>query len=318
MRLGPYSLRVLITGGHGFIGGRLAKHLVNTGFDVVLGSRCEHNKVEWLPDASTVKIDWADQECLEAACDDVDVIIHASGMNAQDCRNSVERAFEVNALYTAKLMQAAREKQVKRVIYLSTVHVYSNKLFGEITENTLPQNLHPYASSHLAGESIVLDSNQTDNIVLRLSNAFGAPSHTKANCWMLLVNDLCRQVVVDGGMTLKSDASQLRDFITLKDVVASVEHMINISLVDNENNIFNIGGENKLSILEMATIIADRASQLFGGKPVIKQLTKASKRSDNDLNIRIDKLKSTGFNLTKPLQQEVDETLLFCKQHFTT
>jgi UDP-glucose 4-epimerase len=59
-----------------------------------------------------------------------------------------------------------------------------------------------------------------EGIVIRVSNSFGAPAHQHANCWMLLVNDLCRQAVSTGQMTLRSSGIRRRDFVTLTDTYA--------------------------------------------------------------------------------------------------
>ncbi len=308
-------MRILITGAYGLVGGRLAKHLVAEGHQVILGSRANHLCAEWLPEATNVQLEWNSQASLESACESVDIIVHAAGLNAQDCKENIVQAFEVNASNIGRLILAAINARVKRIVYLSTAHVYANPLLGDITEKSCPYNLHPYASSNLAGEHIVLAADGIESIVLRLSNAFGAPTHKDADCWMLLMGDLCRQTIEHECITLKSDASQLRDFLTLADAVAAIEHCINISLESTKINIFNVAGENTLSILEMAKIIAGRAKVLFGYQPEIKELSVRSPFSDN-LNISIEKLKSTGFSLQNPIQQEIDETLLFCHKYF--
>ena len=105
---------------------------------------------------------------------------------------------DFNGVATKRLVEAASRAGVKKFIYLSTAHVYASPLVGTITEQTLPNNSHPYASSHLAGESAVLNADERgviQGVVMRLSNAYGAPMHKGVNCWMLVVNDLCRQAV---------------------------------------------------------------------------------------------------------------------------
>jgi UDP-glucose 4-epimerase len=78
-------MRILITGGFGFVGGRLAVHLAQVGHKIILGTRHSTASPEWLPHAEVAKIAWDDEVALERLCDGVDVIIHAAGMNAQDC-----------------------------------------------------------------------------------------------------------------------------------------------------------------------------------------------------------------------------------------
>ena len=154
-----------------------------------------------------VLIDWFDSSSLKSACESVHVIIHTSGMNAPNSKNNPIKAFEVNGLLTGKLIEAAKTKKVKRFIYLSTAHVYSSPLLGNVTEDICPRNLHPYATSHLAGENILISDDGIQGVVLRLSNSFGAQVHKDVNCWMLLINDLCRQAVEDKKIVDSSYAS---------------------------------------------------------------------------------------------------------------
>ena len=76
-------------------------------------------------------------------------------MNAQNCVTDPVAALEVNAVATARLLQAAIRQGAKRFIYLSTAHVYGSSLSGVITEETCPASLCPYAASHRAGEDVV-------------------------------------------------------------------------------------------------------------------------------------------------------------------
>jgi UDP-glucose 4-epimerase len=111
---------------------------------------------------------------------------------------------------------------------MSTTHVYGPQV-GRLEETTLPAPRHPYATSHRAAEDAVLAaSGNFTAMVLRLSNGFGAPTHAQANCWTLLVNDLCRQAVTDCTLRLRSAGLQHRDFIPLADVTRIVDHMLHL------------------------------------------------------------------------------------------
>ena len=145
VRRGRFSLamRILITGGFGFVGGRLAVHLAQAGHQVLIGSRNESNPPDWLPQAEVAQIKCNDDCFIESSWEGVDVIIHAAGMNAQDCAADPVAALDVNGVATARLVEAASRAGVKKFIYLSTAHIYASLLVGTITEETLPRN--PYA-----------------------------------------------------------------------------------------------------------------------------------------------------------------------------
>lgn len=313
-------MRVLITGGFGLIGGRLALHLQQAGMQIVLGTRQARPSPDWLPEAEVVTTNWCDTDALATICRQVDVVIHTAGMNAQDCSVDPATALEFNGLATARLVDAATRAAVKRFIYLSTAHTYASPLSGIITEDTCPRNLHPYATSHLAGENVLLYASRCqkkiEGVVLRLSNAFGAPVHKDVNCWMLLVNDLCRQAVTTGKLVLRSDGSQQRDFITLKDTVRCIEHFLSLPFLACSDGLFNLGGERTQSVLEMTQLVAERCSIILGFTPLIERLNTPYEETAIPLNYRIDKLKSTAFTLQRDYQSEIDATLSLCQMDF--
>ncbi|QDD13379.1 SDR family oxidoreductase [Candidatus Methylopumilus rimovensis] len=309
-------MRVLITGGYGYIGGRLAQYLFTHGREVFLGSRNLHQRTNWLPEAKNILINWCDPLSLTLACKHIDVIIHTSGMNAKESKLNSLEALKVNGQYTDNLLQAAKTQKVKRFIYLSTAHVYSAPLLGHINENTPLKNLHPYATSHLAGENFILSDNQITGFVLRISNAFGPPTHRDVNCWMLLVNDLCRQAIEKRAMTLNSDISQLRDFITLTDVISAIDSFIEMP-PNKFNDVYNLGGEFSINIFQMAGLIGSRCRALFNYSPEIIIREKDRAYSQSVLKYDIEKLKSTGFKLAKKINDEIDATLLFCLENFS-
>ena len=312
-------MRILITGGFGFVGGRVAQHLQQAGHQIVLGSRNASSPPSWLPKADVVKTDWSDSRGLEQICNGADVVIQAAGMNAQDCAADPVAALGFNCLATTRLVAAASRAGVKRFIYLSTAHVYSSPLVGTITEDDCPRNMHPYATSHLAGENAVLFASQRgliEGIVLRLSNAFGAPVHKDINCWMLLVNDLCRQAVVTGKLVLRSNGLQQRDFITLQDVARCVMHFIALPITDCSDGLFNLGGDCAQSIFDLTQLVAGRCQDVLGFTPPIKRVEPQAGVQTLILNYSIAKLKTTGFLLQSPVNNEIDGTLSFCHKMF--
>ena len=312
--------KVLITGGCGYLGGRLAQFLASQeGYEILLGSRRQTQSPSWLPKAKVVETQWDSPQGLEEVCSGVDAIVHLAGMNAQDCAADPVAAMEVNAVATIRMVQAAIRQKVKRFIYMSTVHVYGSPLTGVITEETKPTPVHPYALSHQAGEDAVLASHQSgeiEGIVVRLSNAYGAPADKIANCWMLLVNDLCRQAAISGRLVLRSAGLQKRDFIALQDVARAIKHFIELSIDKIDCGLFNLGGEAPYRIIDLAELIAVRCEAVLGYRPEIERPEPVPDESSPKLNYQIDKLKETGFYLNGDVVSEIDATLRFCQQKF--
>lgn len=313
-------MRILIPGGFGFVGGRLAQNLSAAGHKIVLGTSRQSQTSDWLPDAEIAQINWDDTHSLKQICDGIDVVIHAAGMSARDCAAHPTGALEFNGLATSRLVLAAVEAGVKRFFYLSTAHVYDSPLLGTIEEESCPRNLHPYATSHLAGESALryaAERKQIVGIVLRLSNAFGVPAQKEANCWMLLINDLCRQAVSLRSMTLRSSGLQRRDFVTLHDVVGAVSHLIELPKEEVDLGVFNVGSGQSTSVINMAKLIQSRCFHLLGYTPEIIRPQSVENEQGLDLDYRIDKLLHTGFSLNGNIVKEIDDILIMCQESFS-
>ena len=316
-------MRVLITGGLGFIGGRLAQYLLEAGHQIIIGSRKISNPPTWLVQAEVETIKWNDDIALENSCNGVDIVIHAAGMNAQDCLSDPISALEFNGYGTLKLLEAAIRAKVSKFIYLSTAHVYSSPLLGTITEESRPTNPHPYATSHLAGDQAVDSANKAGKIqgfIFRLSNGFGAPMHEHVNCWMLLVNDLCKQAVISHQMTLKSSGNSERDFIGLTQVCQTIEKIAFQADRLNQSNLYNIGSGEAQSVMTMAKLIQQRCAYTLGFKPSInigKPHTN-TKSLNAKLTYCIDKINKHGIKFSNEEKvKEIDNLLLFCQSKFT-
>jgi UDP-glucose 4-epimerase len=316
------TMRVLIAGGLGFVGGRIAAHLAQAGCSIVLGSRKAIDPPAWLPQAKVAQINWEDAPALERCCKGVDIVIQAAGMNAQDCAADPVAALAFNGLATARLVAAAAKAGVKRFIYLSTAHVYASPLVGTITEETCPRNLHPYATSHLVGEQAVLaarNRGQIQSIVLRLSNAFGAPMHKDVNCWTLLVNDLCRQAVQNGKLILNSSGQQQRDFIGMNEVCHVIEQLvINKDEKDCQSGIFNVGAGVSESVLGMTKIIQQRCVKILGFEPDLQRQQDLKEESHAPLIYQSARLDQLTMNLVYTNYcDEIDKLLRYCETVFS-
>lgn len=313
-------MRILITGGLGFVGGRLAAHLAQSGHQIVLGSRKAITSPSWLSQSEVTKTNWEDISSLKQCCMGVDVVVHAAGMNAQDCAADPVAALAFNGVATARLVDAACGAGVQRFIYFSTAHVYAAPVVGIITEDTCPRNLHPYATSHLAGENAVLGADQRSliqGIVLRLSNAFGSPMHKDVDCWMLLVNDLCRQAVETRKLVLRGSGLQQRDFISMDKVCRATERLAVAQSDHCQTGIFNIGSGVSQSVLAMAQTIQKRCLEVLGFEPELHCKQDASVDLNVSLMYQASRIDSLGFkhDVTNNIA-EIDQLLCYCDAVF--
>ena len=310
-------MKVLIAGGLGYIGGRLAKHFYQFGHSVFIGSQSNHKT---LPEFSNIKVlNFNLDEVLpfNNQLKDFELVIHAAGMNSIDCEKNPELAHEYNGNLTNRILQSAINQGVRRYIYLSTAHVYNSPLIGNFSELSETKNKHPYALTHLEGERHILDAHQEKKIhgiVLRISNSFGPPLSPLANCWMLVINDLCLQAIRFKKLRIKSDGTQLRNFITLSDVINAIDFFSKISIDKLDNGLFNLGSDFTTSISDIAKIISQKAERILKIKPpIILAKTKTSLISAS-FSYEISKLKKIGFILQNQINQEIDDLLLYCKK----
>jgi UDP-glucose 4-epimerase len=263
--------------------------------------------------------DWNSEESLRACCKGVDVLVHLAAMNAVECAADPVAALIVNAVATTRLLEAAKKEKVRRFVYLSTAHVYGSPLMGHISEATWPQPIHPYATSHRAAEDVVMAADrqgQIEGLVLRLSNAFGAPADPAANCWDLLFNDLCRQAIINKALVLRSNGLQRRDFVTLTDVCRAITHLAELPLESSTPRLFNVGGDWAPTVWEAAKLIAERVEIRIGYRTSLKRIEPRNGESAADLVYQSNLLSSTGFRLQADRIAEIDALLAFCEKEF--
>lgn len=313
---------ILISGGLGYVGGRVGEWLArNPDFEIFVTSRNPDSAQlpDWCAKDHCIQLDLHNDDDMTNVCKNMDVVVHFAALNEIDSFKDPEKALVINSLGTQKLLRSAVLAGVRRFIYFSTAHIYRTPLEGIISETTLPRPVHPYAITHRTAEDFVLSAShekKIQGIVLRLSNSIGAPINARVDRWSLISNDLCRQVMTTKEIRLKSSGVQVRDFIALSDVARVVAHMISLDAEKLDNGIFNLGGEQTLSIMQLATRIQERCRLKFNFLPPIVRPEPASDEKSMPLTYSIEKLKSTGFHIEGDLDLEIDNTLSFCRKEF--
>ena len=310
-------MKILITGSTGLLGGRLTQFLdQNKSHQLLLGTRDLAKLPNQFAHLDAVAIDWTSQEQLNQICDSVDCIIHLAGMNAQQCARASVEELAADVMSTERLVNAAINNGVKRFIYLSTVHVYSNHLEGEINESHKVSNPHPYAANHFRKEEVIsrLSKGKLNSIILRMSNAFGAPVVADTDCWMLLVNDLCKQVVLNKKIILKSKTDQRRDFIPIFDACKAIELLIS-KPIDSSfifTHLYNLGGDWAPTINEIADLVSQRYEFIYKDKISFKKID--SPILPPDFHFNIEKIKRIGYcpSSKDVVNREIDKTIQFC------
>lgn len=218
-------MRVLVTGGFGFIGSRLGEALRVRGHDVVLlDYRKPDYSIREIPDVESYLIDLTDGESLERLpIGRADVIVHLAGQpSAAASFRDPAGDLRANTETTVRLLEWGRAKGIRKFLYASTFNVYGEKLSEEpYSENDFCEPKSPYGVSKLQAEHYVrlLSSRYAiDWNVLRMFNIFGPgqdptdPDHGMINIFLnqLRFSD---EVVVKGGL------DRYRDFLFIDDAV---------------------------------------------------------------------------------------------------
>ena len=310
-------MRILVTGAFGFLGGRLSNFLALKGHTVILGTRKDREVPGWIKENTKVrKIDWGSDSALKRECCNADIVIHAAGMNAKQCQENPSKALDFNGSATERLVKICEEEGVLGIIYLSTVHVYSSSLKGIFSEESQPLNDHPYAATSLIGENAILtktDKSNLNRLVLRLSNAVGSPMNYDANCWMLLVNDICKQIVTRGKIIIRSPANLIRDFFPVSLLCNTVSEFTKTK--NFETNLLNVCSSKAITIEKIVDMVCDRSRVVLGYNP--KVIYESSLRFDCENNLRISNKKLRSLIKSEiNLNREIDNLLLNCNKWF--
>mgnify|MGYP001158160858 FL=1 len=312
---------ILITGGLGYLGGRIANHLIQKqDTPIVLGVKDKNFKLpDELRNCKVIQLNVLSASDLKAACNGVTSIVHLAALNFQESQKDPQKASLINTEGTYELLRSAVKTGVKKFIYFSTAHVYRSPLEGNIDETTKTLPGNPYASSHLEAEKHVLkfhSDNNINGIVFRLSNAIGRPMDKNVNCWMLAANNFCKQAILNQEIVLKGDPYQQRDFIPISHIERLTEEILDSSKIGYYGKVMNVGSEKSLSLLDLAKKISNRCKVLFGYEPKLIQNQESDKKTNDGLNYNCKDFKGLNIFSEKTLEDEIDELLKFCKNFF--
>jgi len=307
-------MNIIISGGLGYVGGRLSKYLAENGHTVTALSR-QANSLPHLTLPTGMSIAHPDVFAQQPDKLNVfDVFIHLAALNENDCVTYPAKAIEVNITHTWQWLDRAYQAGIKQFIYFSTAHVYGKPLQGYYDEESPTHPVHPYAITHKCAEDYVLSyraEKGMNNLVIRLTNSFGGPAFPTADRWTLLVNDLCRSAVATGTMILQSDGTQLRDFICLEDVCGALNTLLHKDI--NKSGVYNLGTGVSITAWEMATNIHVVAEKILK-KEIILQRQSASDKTNKGLIISIDKMKTLKWSPLNLISEEIQTTLNYFRK----
>jgi len=252
-------MRIVITGGAGFIGSNLATELSKEKeSEVIIVDDLSTGRVSNLEkinkNINLVRGSITDLQLLKGIFKDVDYVFHQAAIP------SVPRSIKdpiasnnANVNGTLNVLVAAKDCNVKKVIYASSSSVYGDTPELPKREDMVPNPLSPYAVTKLLGEYYCKVFNEVyglKTISLRYFNVYG-PRQDPYSDYAAVIPRFINRVLENKPPVIYGDGEQTRDFTFVKDVVRA-----NIQAMKSDaNGVYNIASGNRISINELANVI---------------------------------------------------------------
>lgn len=259
-------MRILVTGGAGFIGSHLVARLIDDGHRVTVvdnfSTGNKRNLKSWKKEIKIFPADICDCLSLAPKIGAIEAIFHlASKVTVSGSFHKKVDFERINIQGTLEVLKLAMYSQVTKFIFVSSAAVYGNQSRFPICETAPTRPLSPLGKTKLAAEAHCLDfaKRGLDVTILRLFNVYGPgqnPAYESAVTTFIDDMRRDRSVVIDG------DGSQTRDFIAIDDVTSSLVASLKKNL---KSTIFNIGSGKEISIRELFLLLCD----ILGRRPVV-------------------------------------------------
>ena len=267
-------MKILITGGAGFIGSHLCTKYTKEGHEVLClddFSSGNLTNVRHLLDCRNFKLikgDIRDFDLLERIMRDVYVVFHLAAQIHVD-RSYVEPklTYEVNVIGTQNILEVARIHDIKRVIHASTSEVYGSAQYAPIDEKHPLNAPHPYGASKIAADRLCYAYTQTygmDIAIPRLFNTFGPRQRDIGYGGVISI--FTRRVLSNVPPIIYGDGLQTRDYTYIDDAVRAYDLILKHEKPITEPVNFGSGGE--LAILDLANMVIDLCGRKGDMKPV--------------------------------------------------
>ncbi len=246
-------MRILVTGGSGFIGSHVVDKLIDAGhvvriFDMVPSPFHTEQGID------TYIGDLSDSAALQDALEGIDAVLHLAAVaDVDEVVLDPAWAEEVNARGTLNVLEAARVTGVPRVMYASTIWVYNGLGLAEVDEETtLALPGHLYTATKLAGEMYCTSYAELYGLkctILRFGIPYGPRARPAA-----VVPAFVRRALAGEPLTIAGSGDQSRRFVYVEDladgcVAALAPHAA--------GRVYNLVGDEDTTVLEIAEVVGD-------------------------------------------------------------
>ena len=299
-------MRILITGGLGYLGSYLGRGLASrVGCDVRLLVKNVPRAFEsWQDRFEIIRADVTERDQVRGCCGDCDAVLHLAALDRQESRADPRQALLISGIGTRNILEEAVLAKVPRVVYFSTIHVYGNARETTIRETSEVRPRDDYSVAHYLGELYCeqfREPSRVDVVRLRIANGFGAPVDRRVDCWSLAVHDFCRSAVERAEIIIKSTGTQRRDFIPISDILKATQLVLTASPERLLHSLYNVASGVPTSINEVATRVAKVCRELRGkAAEIVHRPTSPASEGESSPVVDIERIRSLGFEPEPP------------------
>ncbi|MDA3786939.1 MAG: NAD(P)-dependent oxidoreductase [Desulfobacula sp.] len=284
-------MRVLVTGGAGYIGSLVVEELLKNGHKPVVFDLFNWGKVSI--QAFDGKIELFEGDCRNSrdiiyALEGIDGIIHLAGIVGEfACQSNHKAHFSINVESTRTLINCCTDPELELVrdfVYASSCSVYGNVkgLYQEVTEDTPVAPLSDYAHAKLRSENIILDKGRQLShfhpTILRLTTVFGWSHRPRLD---LVTNLFAYTAWKQGKMSIFGDGLQYRSLIHVRDIARALVQTLEAPRYMRDGKIFHLGEEsNNRTVKE----IAEAVQKIIPNAEILMSDSKPSDRRDYKIN----------------------------------
>lgn len=313
--------QVCVTGGSGFIGGHLIDALVSLGASIAVIDDLSNSNLENLAPLIEMEPDRVrfihgsilDDAALRDACDGARTVFHLAALGSVP--KSVEqpqRTWSVNTTGTLRVLEAARNAPVERVVFAASSSAYGDQPELPKVETQMPQVLSPYGASKLAGEHLLATWAHCyglSTVGLRYFNIFG-PRQSSDSAYAAVIAAFAKNLSNGKAPLIFGDGAQTRDF-TFVDNAVLATLLAGATTKPLKGDIMNIGTGRRVSVTDLAVLMADRFNQ-----PQLRPIYQPARPGDVKHSVAdITKARTLlGYEPFAPLEQGLTETIEWFKR----
>lgn len=251
-------MKIIITGGAGFIGKHLVEFLIKKENDITIFDNFSNSTYESIKyfENLGVKIIKGDIRILEdinKAVKGNEVVIHlAAKISVDESIKNPSETFQTNVEGTKNVLIACKKNQIKKIIASSSAAVYGeSKVDVKLTEKSKIKPISAYGESKVRMENEIKKNCENQNmeyVILRFFNIFGKNQSPE---YAGVITKFIKKIEMDKPLEIFGDGMQVRDFVSVNDVINSIYH----SIENGKNQTYNIASGNSITIKQLAKLM---------------------------------------------------------------